>query len=196
MIRHDKITLAMTAIAGMISIYLGLFQSRFDIAWFPALLLIMGLELNEYVNKKYDYDDDISEKEGSRIILATAMAIAAISVLSFIVSVPFYKRTASVATLSVFDAKLYAGLMAVAEEQFFRGFLANFALKYGVKNTGAAAVVSSVIGVIYHFFRYGGDYNALMFVFFGFLVLSMIALREQRLSPAILAHVIHNLVYA
>jgi len=185
----------MTAIAGMISIYLGLFQARFDIAWFPALLLLMGLELNEYVNKKYDYDDDLDESEKGRIFLATALAIVGISLISFIISVPFYRRVASVVTLSVFDAKLYAGLMAVAEEQFFRGFLANFALKY-TGNTGAAAVVSSMIGTIYHFYRYGGDYNALMFVFFGFLVLSTIALREQRLSPAILAHVIHNVVYA
>ena len=196
MIRHDKIALAMTAIAGMISIYLGLFQARFDIAWFPALLLLMGLQLNEYVNKKYDYDDTLDEREKGRILMSTVLAIAGISLISFVMNIPLYRKTANVATLSVFDAKLYAGLMAVAEEQFFRGFLANFAYKYGMKNMGAAAVTSSVVGVIYHFMRYGGDYNALMFVFFGFLILSTIALREQRLSPAILAHFIHNVVYA
>ena len=196
MIRHDKIALSLTAIAGMISIYLGLFQSQMGIVWFPALLLILGLQLNTYVNRKYDYDDDIDQREGGRIIYATMMAVVAISVTSLVMNIPFYKRTADIIGLSLFDAKLYAGLMAVAEEQFFRGFLTNFAYRYGLKNTATASVASALIGTVYHFMRYGEDPSALMFVFLGFVILSFISLREQRLSPAILAHLIHNVVYA
>jgi membrane protease YdiL (CAAX protease family) len=90
------------------------------------------------------------------------------------------------------DAMLYAVLIAVAEEQFFRGAILNFLLT--LTNSTVAIFSSAAIFMVYHFAVYGTSTSNLVYVLVGGLALAWAAYRSGRLSPSILAHVINNVL--
>jgi membrane protease YdiL (CAAX protease family) len=94
--------------------------------------------------------------------------------------------------LTGMDAALYAVLMAIAEENFFRGAITNFLLT--ITSPAFAILGSAMIFTAYHIAVYRTSLEAFIYVFVGGAVLAWVAQRTGRLSPAICAHIINNLL--
>lgn len=87
-------------------------------------------------------------------------------------------------------SQLFVLLIAVAEEQFFRGFIVNFAGKLG--GIGAALISAISFGA-YHIAAYGGEIFPTIFIVGGAgFVLATIDIRTGSITPSLLGHVINN----
>jgi hypothetical protein len=155
---------------------------------FPAFLAITGLVMAMFVGKSIGYERTTSL---ANIALYTAVSVAALSIASmYSTSNPFGFAAGAVTQLSAIDRKLFGVLMAVAEEQFFRGFLTSFFVS---KTNGMiGCVMSAGVFGIFHLAVYGTAFSALTYVFLAGLVLSFVAQKTGMLSPVMVAHVINN----
>jgi membrane protease YdiL (CAAX protease family) len=171
----------------MIVIYLSTFQTTVVIL-FPAVLLIAGLVLQFYLQRRVEVVDSLSESAGN-IGFYTLIALAGIALASFVA--PTVSRLPNMELTGV-DAMLYAVLIGVAEEQFFRGAILNFLLT--LTNATVAIFSSAAIFMVYHFAVYGTSTSNLVYVLVGGLALAWAAYRSGRLSPSILAHVANNIL--
>jgi len=187
MISHDSLSQILTALACFITIYLATFETTVIIL-FPALLLITGLVLQFYLVRKVEVVDSLVENAGN-IGFYTLVALAGIALASFVS--PAVSRLPKMELTGV-DAMLYAVLIGVAEEQFFRGAILNFLLT--LTNSTIAIFSSAAIFMTYHFAVYGTSTSNLVYVLVGGLALAWAAYRSGRLSPSILAHVINNVL--
>jgi membrane protease YdiL (CAAX protease family) len=190
MIAQDSLSRALTALAIFIVLYLSTFETS-ALILFPAFLLITGIVLQFYLLRKVEVVDSVVE-EGGNIFIYTLMALAGIG-LGGLIS-PTVARAVPVQKMELtgMDAVLYAVLMAVAEEQFFRGGITNFLLTMfppPMAIMGSAAIFS-----VYHLAVYGTTISALAYVFIGGVMLAWVAYRSGRLSPSILAHVVNNIL--
>ena len=186
-VAHDAVSQVLSATACFILIYLATFETSFIVV-FPAFLLITGIVLQIYFSRRLEYVDHLAESAPS-ITYYTLVALAGFAVAS--VLAPALARGPRAMELTGIDAVLYAVLIAVAEEQFFRGALMN--MIEGFTHSPIAAVAgSSTVFMVYHFGVYGTRADALIYVFFGGLVLAWVAWRSGRLSPAMLAHMLNN----
>ena len=188
MVKQDSISIAFTIGAVFLSLYWSTGEKSF-IGVFPAILLISSFGLNFYIGQRYPSDSSMSGGDASNILVYTMIAIAGMWFTGQFTSnyVP-----QSINTLSGIDAVTFGVLMAVAEEQFFRGALLNFLMpRLGV--LGAVAGSGGVF-YVYHFFVYAGNQGALLYVFAGGLLLAFVTVKTGRISPAILAHAINNIL--
>jgi membrane protease YdiL (CAAX protease family) len=187
MISHDSLSQILTALACFITIYLATFETTV-VVLFPALLLITGIVLQFYLVRKVEVVDSLAENAGN-IGFYTLIALAGIALASFVA--PAVSRLPRMELTGV-DAMLYAILIAVAEEQFFRGAILNFLLT--LTNSTVAIFSSAAIFMVYHFAVYGTSTSNLVYVLVGGLALAWAAYRSRRLSPSILAHVTNNIL--
>lgn len=173
-------------IAVMITLYLATYQLT-SLILFPVVLLFSGVILQFYIEKRIEYVDHMTEPRTlGNIAFYTIMAFFGIALTGFAVSnFPF--------ELTGFDAVLFAVLMAISEETFFRGFITNYFL-YKLNHPALAIMLSGFIFGVYHLARYGADPSALIYVSLGGCVLAWAAYRSGRLSPAMLAHIINNVI--
>jgi len=123
----------------------------------------------------------------------TLIALACLCV-NGIVSPSLAKAMPTMVTIELtgIDAILYSVLMAVSEEQFFRGAITNFLLS--MFPAPMAIMGSSAIFTAYHLAVYGTEIASMIYVFIGGLVLTWVAWRSERLSPSILAHCCNNIL--
>jgi membrane protease YdiL (CAAX protease family) len=184
-VAHDSLSQLLTALACFILIYLATFEQSFVIL-FPAVLLITGIVLQFYLQRRVEVVDSLAKSAGD-IGFYTLIALAGIAIASF--TAPALAKLPKMELTGV-DAMLYAVLIAVAEEQFFRGAILNFLLT--LTNPTLAILSSAAIFMVYHFAVYGTILANLIYVLIGGLVLSWVAYRSGRLSPSILAHVLNN----
>ena len=186
MIRHDSISQIFIIIAVMITLYLATFQVT-SVILFPVILLLSGFMLQFYVLRHIEIVNHLTEERTLVSIgYYSALALVAIAISGYIAqNMPF--------ELTGIDAYLFAYLMAISEEQFFRGFITNFFL-LKLNNPLLAIVASGFVFCIYHLARYGTEPSALMYVFLGGCILSWVAYRSGRLSPVMIAHTINNLI--
>jgi len=176
----------------MIVLYLSTYQTT-AVILFPAILLITGIVLQFFLLRKVEVVDSVfEEKTAQNIAYYTLVGLAGIGLGSLISpalakAIPIQKMQ-----LTGMDALLYSVLIAVAEEQFFRGAITNFLL---VSLPPSPAILgSAAVFTIYHLSVYGTEASALIYVFVGGAVLSFVAYRSGRLSPSILAHMINNML--
>jgi membrane protease YdiL (CAAX protease family) len=186
-VAHDSISQILTALACFILIYLATFEQTFIIL-FPTVLLVTGIVLQFYLARKVEVVDGLAESAGN-IGFYTLIALAGITIASFVSPAISYLPKME---LTGVDAMLYAVLIAVAEEQFFRGAILNFLLT--LTDSTVAIFSSAVIFMVYHFAVYGTSTLNLVYVLIGGLALSWVAYRSGRLSPSILAHVLNNIL--
>ena len=186
-VAHDSLSQTCTILAVMIVIYLSTFETTVVIL-FPAVLLIAGLILQFYLQRRVEVVDSLVENAGN-IGFYTLIALAGIALASF--AAPALSRIPKMELTGV-DAMLYAILIAVAEEQFFRGAILNFLLT--LTNPTVAIFSSAAIFMVYHFAVYGTFTSNLVYVLVGGLALAWAAYRSGRLSPSILAHVTNNML--
>ena len=186
MIRHDSISQMLIVIGVMITLYLATYQLT-SVILFPVILLFSGVMLQFYIERKIEYVDHMTEPSTIKnVAFYTIIAFFGIALTGYVVAnLPL--------ELTGFDALLFAILMAIAEEPFFRGFITNFLL-LKLRNPALAIILSGFIFGIYHLARYGGDLSALFYVSFGGMILNWVGFRSGRLSPCMLAHIINNVI--
>lgn len=187
MVKQDSISLALTIGAMFISLYWSTGEKSF-IGVFPAILLACSFGINFYIGQRYPSDNSLSGGETGNILMYTIIAIAG---MWFTGQYTANMPTGSTVTLSGMDAITFGVCMAVAEEQFFRGALLNFLLPRGAL---FAVAGSGAMFYVYHFFVYAGNQAALLYVFAAGLILAYVTVRTGRISPAILAHVVNNVL--
>lgn len=173
-------------LAIMITIYLSTFQTT-QIVLFPVTLLLSGLVMEFYLERKREYVDSILEPTTMKQIgNYTIIALFGIFLTGYVV-----QKFKIPMELTGYDAILYGVLIAIGEEQFFRGFITDWLLTQ-LKSPMLALLVSALTFMIYHFAVYGTQADALIYVFAGGFVLSWTAYKSRRISPPMLAHIINN----
>jgi len=188
MTRADGLSYTYTIMATLVAVYLATFELGIAIL-FPVILLTTGVALQMYFNRKVEADDDLDMHDAGQILFYTIVCLAAISITSFFVSI--VPEITSM-QLTGFDTLLYGVLMAVAEEQFFRGAVLSFFLS--VTAPVMAIMGSAAIFTVYHLAVYGTDLATLTYVFVGGAVLSWAVYRSRRLSPSMTAHIANNIL--
>jgi len=188
MIRQDAVSQVMSLTAVMIVVYLSTFQQGVTIL-FPAVLLISGITLQFYLQRRYETDFSIDGEEAKNIMYYALIGLAFIAIGG--VLAPKLWQPVQRMQLTGMDQLLYSMLIAVSEEQFFRGALFNWLLE-SLPAAALAIVGSALIFVVYHFAIYQTNFSNLTYVFVGGVALAWIDYRTQRLSPSVLAHVLNN----
>lgn len=171
-----------------------LYLSTFDLAvilLFPVVLLTAGL-LMQYYNfgkpseVKNGYIDRQSAKSiGYYILLGSASLLFIGLVAPQIEIIPFLANV----ELNTTQATLYSILIAVAEEQFFRGFLANYLAKQSML---LGIFGSAAIFTVFHLAVYGTVASTMFYVMASGLLLAYVGIRSGRLSVPMIVHIINN----
>lgn len=188
MIQQDSLSHVLVVTAIIITIFLSTFETT-TIVLFPAVLLMAGLIMEFYLERHREYTDHIFEPLTMRKIgYYTVLALFGIFITGYAV-----KYVELPMQLTGYDALMYSILIAVAEEQFFRGFITDWLLSR-IANPMVALFTSALVFMTYHFARYGTATDALIYVFAGGFILSYVAYRSKRLSPTMLAHILNNVV--
>jgi len=175
----------------MISIYLATWVPDFS-SFFPTVILLAGFAMSYYLGQRITYDSDLDASDVENIGFWTIAAFAGIMLGGVATSYLYLIPNAAALPMSGFNVVLYGILMAVAEENLFRGAVLGF-LSRQFPAMGAV-MASAAIFSVYHFSIYRTDASALIYAFVAGAILSWVVLRTGRLSPAILAHVANNLV--
>ena len=189
MVKHDAISITFTISALAIAIYLATWEKNFA-AFFPTILLLSGFAMNYYLGQRIEHDTDLDQQEATTIGIYTLAALAGIAIGGILSATLFIPDIQAMGLLAI-DATLFAILIAVAEENLFRGAFLTFLQGRGLPRMGIA-VLGAAIFMVYHFSVYQADTAALFYVFAAGLCLSAVTLHTDRLSPAILAHVANN----
>ena len=187
MIRHDKISKMLIVLAMMLIVYLSTFENS-NVVLFPGLLLTFGLVMEWFMEKKREdiSDQTMTTAAWKEIGVYTLLSLFGIFLVGYGTSkLPF-------AIFVGFSALAYGALMAIAEEQFFRGFITELCLSR-IERPILALLLSAFTFTIYHIARYGTDPDAMIYVFAGGLILSWSAYKSRRLGPGMLAHIVNNL---
>jgi len=155
--------------------------------------------MQRYLYKRIEEDTSIDDEEAGSIMYFTLLALLGIGVGSLFVSRSLFIFPAQIngpvgpLLLGMFSLNvLQACLMAVAEENFFRGIFLQFFSPFGM---GPSISATALIGIIYHLRVYGSvSGNGLYFVGIAWIVFGYVAWRTKRISPLIIAHLINNVL--
>lgn len=189
MIKQDSVSLGFTVAALFLSMYWSTGEKSF-IGLFPAILLFGGVTINYLSGYRFGVDSATTGGKAANIVLYTLVALAGMYLTGIYAANYFAPQTT--VPLTGIDALEYGVLMAVAEEQFFRGGLLNFLIQRMGPWLGIFG--SAAVFMVYHFFVYAGNGAALLYVFGGGVLMAYVTVQTQRLSPSILAHVINNVM--
>jgi membrane protease YdiL (CAAX protease family) len=190
MIEQDLVSQFLSIVSLLIIVYLSTFQPS-SIILFPAILLIAGIVMQFYLLKRYEMDWTLESEEAHNIVYYTLFGLIIIAIGSIIsprIMIPKLDVTG-------YDAILYSIMIAVAEEQFFRGALLNFFLQSTPAFGSMLAIIASAfIFMVYHFAVYRTSYNNLLYVLIAGIALAYIDYQAQRVSPSMIAHIINNIL--
>lgn len=195
-VRQDSLSITLTLLSAAIFFCAFTWGGEMQLlSVFLVSMMTFGLVLNITLVGRVPVDTDIDAEEGSGILLWTALAVGVIAAGSFVAPLVLPSiLMEAYARLSLLDARLFGVLIAVSEEQFFRGFMA----PYLANRLGFTLGILSqgVLFGVYHFSVYGGNPQALLVVTTAGVALGFIALRTRRLSPVVLAHALVNFIAA
>jgi len=146
-----------------------------------VVLLVSGIVLGKMFSEtRVDYA--VAGKEFSMILAWTAACAAAIVFAN--IAVPM--------AVEPLDPRMFAVLIAVSEEVFFRYFATS--MFASLTGKWAGTVLSATLFATYHLAVYGGSPSSLLTVWVGGLILSFAFLETKRITPPILAHVLINYI--
>jgi len=187
MIKQDVISMTLTVLALTIFLYSATWPGELAThALFVSVLGVAGMVMSFLIGG-FRRDKEIDRVEQGQIISYTALGLGVIFAANMMVSM-----VPKVGSISVVDEKLFLILIAIMEEQFFRGFLATFFYQRGGMLVGVLG--SAAIFTVYHFAVYGSNPAALAVVFVAGCVLAWIDLRAQRVTPSMIAHILNNML--
>ena len=184
-VRQDYISVTLTITAVAVFIYSATFSPELMLrSTFAIVVALSGIALAT-ITKTQQVEQDISQTDSKLVLVWSAISFFAILTLNlFVPAVPF------ATTADPLGRRLFAVLIAVAEENFFRGFITPF-IATRLNSVPLGAILAGLMFAIYHIAVYG-SINVLLIVLGSGIVLSYAVLRTKRLSPTILAHVINN----
>ena len=199
MVKQDAISLVFTVFAVVILAYFLPFGGTlFNASVLALLFLVVGVTfpIAFKLEKAESIEEGETEDEGNLglIIGFGLLSLAAFYVVSLAVPIipSSYLAALSVTSLGVFAAsQLFSLMIAVAESQFFQGFLLSF---FGRLVGPVAIGVDAVFFMVYHYAIYGGSPDSLFVVLAAGVVLAGVAYRTQRISPVIIGHVLNNAI--
>jgi len=188
-VRQDNISLLLTVLAISIFLYSALWSpTLMQLATYAVVLPLAGLLLSLVTRTYARPDPHLDVSETRDMIRDMVLAFTAIMLANLF--------TSFVLKLDVppINAKLLAILMAIGEEDLFRGFFTPWL----ANRLGEAAGIfaSSLLFAIYHFAVYGASVESLLVVFLAGSILSFIALKSRRITAVKLAHMLNNLLTA
>jgi hypothetical protein len=189
-IAQDQISKIITLLGLSIPIYVFLF-SNVSIIWLlPFFLIIGGFAIQKWLLSKTIKDVSDSLSDQGNIIFYTVVALATFIFLGLVT--PSIVKIFAV-ELTGFDSVLFGVMMAIGEEQFFRAGWANILIQTSHSEIYGALAGAGVFG-IYHFFAYGDNPAALMFVLGAGFTFILVDLKMNRVTPSLFAHIGNNLM--
>jgi membrane protease YdiL (CAAX protease family) len=192
-IQQDSISIMFTVCALLASVYLYTFDLGL-LNIFPALLLVMGITMNIYVNRSISYGEALEGGSFRNILIYSVLAVAGLGVASVAagLSATFF-IPGSITQLSITDQVVFGIMIAIAEEQFFRGFLTSFFYSR-FNSTALGVVASAAVFCVYHLAVYGDASANLVYVFVAGAFLSYCAIASKRITVPIIGHVLNNIL--
>ena len=164
-----------------------------------SAISLVGLENQRLLFKGNIPEQPVNEVRATNYLGYAGAAVATFFGLSLFVPIlPTYAReflgSASLSTVPLNVAfgvsQLFVLLIAVSEEQFFRGFIVNFLGKLG---SFGASLISAVLFAGYHLAAYGGQIFPTVFIVGGAgFVLAQVDIRTGSITPSLLGHVVNN----
>ena len=153
------------------------------------LMPIIGIVLCHYwIGSKDVIEEPYATRRNGKALLI---------VIGGVISIGFFgvigKSLAIIDGLSVFAATTTVTLVAVGEEQLFRGFI----YEWIVERTGTraiAVVMSAATFMAYHVWRYGTVLGDMFYVFMAGIILGYTCFITKRLWPAMVIHALVNIV--
>jgi len=185
MIRQDRISKMLIVAAMLLCVYLATFENS-TLIMFPGILLTFGLIMEWFLEKKReDVSDSRDKGSWKEIGFYTVLSVGGMALVAWGTS---YKPWMIMVPAS---GIAYVVLMAISEEQFFRGFITDLLLsKFNRKIL--AVILAGFLFAIYHIAMYSTNPDAMLYVLAGGVILSWVAYRSRRLSPGMIAHIFNN----
>jgi len=198
-IRQDNVSIALTVLAASQLLFLGTFgPAVVGVAVFILAIMLVGLVLAMWLGMA-ERDEHIDARERWDLLVWTMVGLATIGLLNILqLFKPAPATILSIALSNVAeDARMLVSrmlgiLVAVAEEQFFRGALTNLFIR-SVGVAGAIVLSGGIFG-IYHLAVYGSQPVTMVIVAAAGSILALTAVRTGRVSTPMLAHVANNVV--
>lgn len=128
---------------------------------------------------------------GSKVFIFSLLAFGAIMVTNLVVKL-FPTQAATTAASGPISWALFSVLIAISEEQWFRGAITPFM----VNSVGVilGSVMAGAVFGIYHFAVYGDQPTALMVVTMAGIMLSYLAIESKSITPGMIAHASNNFI--
>lgn len=174
---------------------LTLYLSTFDLGVliiFPVVLLTSGIALQYYIlkpTKKNRQKESVSVKSAANISYYVMVGFAALIFLGvispYVDKLPFLSQT----RLAVTQAIMFVSLIAIAEEQFFRGFLTNYLSRSSVI---FGIFGSAVVFGAFHLAVYGQSVSSLFYVLASGILLAWLGVHTGKLVVPMLIHLLNN----
>ncbi len=197
MIQRDSLSDALTIFAVAAGLYLSTFDLGF-LSLFLVTLPIAGIALQLYlveykIKKQTHVSVPLSRRSLSSVGFYVIVGFAAI--LGVGLAAPYVDKLPFLAQirLETAPATLLVSVIAIGEEQFFRGFFANW-LVLNSKSTFFAILGTTAIFSAFHFAVYGSKLDALFYVLAAGVVLTWLGFVSGKLLVCQLIHIINNVV--
>ena len=194
-IRQDYLSKGLTALAAFTLVFLGTFGTTLLLqASFIVILILVAFALNSLYKIEFE-DINIDKTESRSIILYGAISLGVIVSMNFLVPKSlsiFDLSQVPVGQLSIVSMSLGV-LIAVGEEQYFRGFGLNLMLTK-LPYSFMAILASAALFTVYHLNVYGSSLDSMIIVLGGGLVLGFAAVQTKRVSTVMLPHILVNVL--
>jgi membrane protease YdiL (CAAX protease family) len=185
-VNHDYISLTLIAIAVTVFLYSAVWTSEMSFkSLLAAVMLIAGFAFS------FGFRYATVSRVPGKLWLWSLMAFGFIIIANFVVKI-FPVQATTTATAGPVSWSLFGMLVAVGEEQWFRGFLTPFICNLLGSIWGI--VLSGLVFGIYHFAVYGTDMTALVVVTMTGMALSYVAIQTKSVTPGMAAHVLNNFI--
>jgi len=198
-IKQDSVSIALTVLAASQLLFLGTFGAAVvGVAVFVLAIMLVGIVMAMWLGFS-ERDESIDPVERRDLLVWSMVGLATIGLLNLLqLFKPAAGTILSIALANVAeDARMLVSrmlgiLVAVAEEQFFRGALTNLFIR--TVGVAAAIPLSGVIFGVYHLAVYGSQPITMLIVAGAGSILAFTAVRTGRVSTPMLAHVANNVV--
>ena len=193
-LREDPISYGLVAISISLLIYLTTFGGLLAQDSLIAVIIILSSFALMRWGGFFEQAPYVSVTREKSYMYYVAIALATFLLLNiFVPSIPLGIEQLDVAS-SFYVSAAFGVLMAVAEEQFFRGFFLNFCLiKIRLPPT-LAFVVNGIFFGTYHLAVYGGSTSSIMIVAGAGMIMSYVDYKTGSVTPSTLAHIANNIL--
>ena len=196
MIQNDGVSNALGLLGIFLSFYLATIQLSF-LSIFPILMITASYALQHRFNVS-PRDPSLDSREKSNIalyaLLGLAGAFLANYATNYVITAYTTVRALSIMSLSITNMELifYGASIAIAEEEFFRGFLLNYIAKN--HPVPVAFIASSAVFASFHLAVYGTQPELLVYVFVSAIILSYVSWKTKHVTTGILCHMAVNIL--